>query len=128
MEGIIEYSGYWLVYIACAVLAYWSWKQLFFWLKPSSDLRQLCHLLGAVLVFAPAPIEPGSLYFAPAFVIVPFIAIGDSLEQAMYAITWWLAALCVGAVVLTLRHLQRWLSRRWQKNKNAVEQEAQDIS
>ncbi len=121
MEGIIEYSGYWLFYLGFALTAYWCWTQLFFWLKKDSDVRQLLHLFGAVLIFSPAPIEQGSHYFAPAFVIVPFIAIGEGLEQAQYAITWWVGALCLGAVILTLRQLQRWLTRRWQQRTHHVE-------
>ncbi|MBE0483075.1 MAG: hypothetical protein IBX52_06190 [Bacterioplanes sp.] len=117
MEGIMEFSGYWLAYLGFALVSYWCWTQLFFWLRRGSDVRQLFHLLGAVLIFAPAPIEQGANYFAPAFVIVPFVAIGDGLEQAQYAIIWWVVALCIGALLLTLRQLQRWLSQRWSRPK-----------
>lgn len=121
MEGIIEYLGFWLAYLIFALVAYWCWSQMFFWLRKGSDIRQLMNLLGAVLIFSPAPIEQGSSYFAPAFVIVPFVAIGEGFEQAQYAITWWVAALCLGAIVLTLRQLQRWLTRRWQQGSQPTE-------
>ena len=59
MEGIIALAPFWLIYAVFAAVGYWCWQGLFFWLKRDSDLRRFFHMLGAVLLFTPAPISAG---------------------------------------------------------------------
>lgn len=112
MEGIVEFSGFWLLYLVFACLGLWCWRCLFFWLKPDSDLRRFFHMLGAVLVFTPAPISAGSVYFAPAMVVFPFTLLTSSLDNAMYAANWFLGGLIVGAVVLAIVQSVRFVQKR----------------
>lgn len=112
MEGIAEFSGFWLLYLVFACVGFWCWNRLFFWLKPGSDLRRFFHMLGAVLVFTPAPIAAESVYFAPAMVVFPFTLLTSSLDNAMYAANWFLGGLIVGAVVLAIVQSVRFVQKR----------------
>lgn len=105
MEGLISYFPFWAGYCLAAFAGLWCWDNLFFWLPRHSDLRRFFHMLGAVLLFTPAPIAQDSGYFAPAFVVIPFTTLGSSFADAMYALNWLLGGLCVGIIVLALRHL-----------------------
>jgi len=112
MEGLIAYSPFWLAYAVFAAIGYWCWEGLFFWLSRDSDIRRFLHMLGAVLIFTPAPVAAGSPYFAPAFIVLPFTALTSSMGEAMYAVTWFLGGLCTGLIILALRQLIHWLKNR----------------
>lgn len=112
MEGLIEFLPFWLGYLAFAAVGYWCWQGLFFWLSKDSDIRRFLHMLGAVLLFTPAPIAAGSSYFAPAAIVMPFVALGSGVSEAMYSVTWMLGGLCVGVVVLGIHQLLQWLKSR----------------
>jgi len=112
MDGIVEFLGFWMLYLAFAALGFWCWRRLFFWLKPGTDIRRFCHMLGAVLLFTPAPIEAGSVYFAPAMVVFPFTLLTASMQQAAFALNWFLGGLVVGALVLAVVQLARFVQRR----------------
>lgn len=102
MSGILDYLIFWLLYFTFAAIGFRCWKSMFWKMKPGSDWRRFVYMLGAVLVFTPAPIQAGSEYFAPAFVVFPFTALTVSFSESVYALTWWLGALCVGTVALAL--------------------------
>ncbi|MDK2776469.1 MAG: hypothetical protein KYX62_02280 [Pseudomonadota bacterium] len=112
MEGLIQFAPFWLGYLVFAIVGYWCWEQLFFWLKRGGDVRRFLHMLGAVLLFTPAPVTLGSAYFAPAFIVFPFTLISSGMTDAMYAVTWFLGGLCVGLVILALRQMLVWLRSR----------------
>ncbi|MAS24988.1 MAG: hypothetical protein CMI08_07730 [Oceanospirillaceae bacterium] len=112
MEGIIALAPFWLIYAVFAAVGYWCWQGLFFWLERDSDLRRFFHMLGAVLLFTPAPISAGSSYFAPAFLVFPFTALSSSVQDAMYSLSWFLGGLCIGLMVLALRQFIRWSANR----------------
>ncbi|MFC3679844.1 hypothetical protein [Bacterioplanoides pacificum] len=114
MEGISQYAIFWLMYLVCAAVGYWCWQRLFFWMKPGSDVRRFFYMLGAVLLFTPAPIEPDSMYFAPAMIVYPFTLLTTTAEAAMYAANWFLAGLVVGAIVLALIQMTRFVQNRLQ--------------
>lgn len=107
MEGISEFIVFWLLYIVFATLAFWCWRRLFFWMDASGELRRFCYMVGAVLLYTPAPIEAGSQYFAPAFVVFPFTLLTSSMAQAMYAANWLLSGLAAGALLLAISQLIR---------------------
>lgn len=110
MDGILQYLMFWFLYALFASLAFWCWRQMFYWLERGSDLRRFFNMLGVVLLFTPAPISDGSEFFAPAFVVFPFNFLTNDLMSAMYSLNWFLAGLCVGAVVLAIVQITRRLS------------------
>ncbi|MCD8521592.1 MAG: hypothetical protein LRY66_01275 [Saccharospirillaceae bacterium] len=112
MEGIIQFLPFWMAYLVSALVGYWCWNRMFFWLAHDSDVRRFLRMMGAVLLFTPAPIAQDSNYFAPVLVVLPFTAISEGLNAAMYALSWLLAALCVGVLVLGLRQLLLWMRSR----------------
>ena len=70
-------------------------------------------MLGPVLLLSPAPISPGSDYYAPAFMVAAFSALSDEPVITQNALTWWLVGLLLGilyALVRWIVRLQRPLS------------------
>ncbi|MCA6062581.1 hypothetical protein [Thalassolituus marinus] len=116
MEGVVEFLPFWVGYLLFAMIGYWCWRGLFFWLSPESDVRRFLNMLGVVLLFTPAPIEAGSAFFAPVFVVLPFTILAQGMTAAMYSVTWLLSGLCIGVVVLALRQLVRWFRARGENN------------
>lgn len=114
MEGIIQFLPFWAVYLVCALVGYWCWNRMFFWLDADSDVRRFLRMIGAVLLFTPAPIAQDSNYFAPVLVVLPFTAISEGVNAALYALNWLLAALCLGVLVLGMRQLLLWIRARLQ--------------
>ena len=112
MEGLIAYAPFWLGYLTFAAAGYWCWEQMFFWLRRDGDMRRFLHMLGAVLLFTPAPIAENSAYFAPAFVVLPFVAMSESMAAAQYVTRWLLGALFLGVVILSIRQLIAWARTR----------------
>lgn len=114
MNGIEEYLSFWLIYLAFATVGYWCWQRMFFWLK-QTDIKRLFLMLGAVLVYTPAPIAPDSDYFAPAFIVLPFSLIISRSAETSYALNWLLGGLCAGGIMLTVAQLGYWLIRSKRK-------------
>lgn len=112
MEGIIQFLPFWVAYLISATVGYWCWNRMFFWLEQDGDTRRFLRMTGAVLLFTPAPITDGANYFAPALIVVPFTAIGEGADAALYALSWLLAALCIGVLILGVRQLLLWLQSR----------------
>lgn len=109
MAIMMEYWPFWLIYLLAAAVGLWCWGQCFFWLR-SSEARRVMYAIGAVLLLTPAPAGEGLDHLAPALVVVLFAWLDGSLEQAMPAINWWLAALGIAVVVLALRALLSYFS------------------
>ena len=112
MESLIAFSPFWLAYAVFAAAGYWCWERLFFWLDRNNDVRRFLHMLGAVILFTPAPISEGSSFFAPAFLVLPFTALASGMDEAMYAVSWFLGGLCVGLFILAVRQFFRWMKNR----------------
>ncbi|MCT7359820.1 hypothetical protein [Thalassolituus pacificus] len=121
MEGIIQFLPFWAAYLVSALVGYWCWNRMFFWLAQDSDVRRFLRMIGAVLLFTPAPIAQDSNYFAPVLVVLPFTAINEGINAALYAVSWLLAALCLGVLVLGIRQLLLWLRSRLRTNNEQDE-------
>ena len=61
----------WLVDGISALICFWAWEKMFFWIK-QKDLKAIVRILGAVLLFTPAPIAVDSTHYAPAFIVMIF--------------------------------------------------------
>jgi hypothetical protein len=100
VDSVITYGQFWLLYLVSALVAYWCWGKLLFWVKTPGVGYYLFSLIGAVLIFTPVPIEQGSMYWAPGFLVVAFTFLISGPESINYCIPWFAAALAIGAVVL----------------------------
>jgi hypothetical protein len=96
----MAYGQFWLLYLVFALVAYWCWGKLLFWVKTPGIGYHLFSLIGAVLIFTPVPIEPESMYWAPGFLVVAFTFLISGTESVQYCIPWFASALAIGAVAL----------------------------
>lgn len=109
MESLIIFAPFWALYLGFAVVGYWCWNRLFFWLPAHSDWRRLARIPGAVILFTPAPAAEGSGHFAPAvFVLLLNLLEGQPIAEES-ALLWLLSAVCLGLLLQALRQvIARW--------------------
>lgn len=105
MQSLIEYAPYWLAYFGFAVLGLWSWQRLFFVLIKHAEVRKFITLLGAVMLFTPAPSSLDSQHFAPAIFVLILDVLGGVAPLQSASLIWLLAALCLGGFILAVRSL-----------------------
>ena len=114
MESIIfEASVQWRLYFVSALVCLWAWDKMFFWIK-QKDVKTLFRILGAVLLFTPAPIVPAPVElafdnFAPAFVVIIFRAFLEKDAVVFDAVICMLIALCVCLILMALMSLFQFL-------------------
>lgn len=102
MQSLIDYAPFWLAYFGFAVLGLWSWQRIFFLLFKHKDIRSLITVLGAALLFTPAPASVDSQHFSPAiFVLLMDVLSGVSPLQSP-ALIWLLAAACIGVFAVAI--------------------------
>ncbi len=46
MESLTTFAPYWALYLAFALVGYWCWNQLFFWLPAHSNWRRFLRVPG----------------------------------------------------------------------------------
>lgn len=131
MESIMAYWPYWALYLVFAFAGWWCWNQLFFFLGKAPALQRLIKILGAVLLFTPAPIAHSSGHFAPAVFVVLLGAMSgeDVLHGAV--ITWFGAGLMAGlfaflllTLLLPAANVQKKTKTKAQKRARAAAKEA----
>lgn len=105
MQSLIDYAPFWLAYFAFAMLGIWCWQKLFFMLPKKGDWRTLITIVGAVLLFTPAPTTAESQHLAPAvFVLLLDVLSGINPAQSQ-AILWLLGTACLAVFVVLLSKL-----------------------
>lgn len=108
MESLTTFAPFWALYLAFALVGYWCWNQLFFWLPAHSNWRRFLRIPGAVILFTPAPSAADSVHFVPAiFVLLLNLLEGQSV-LAEPALLWLLAACCIAMLIQAVR---QWLAR-----------------
>jgi hypothetical protein len=112
--GLIDDAGsiamLWGLYIISALVGCWCWKQLFFWIKPGTLVRDSFNTLGAVLLLPPAPVNDVGNQLAPAFLVSMMTAMSGQQDHLNTALLWWLAGLLIGVLFVLGRLIVR-LSR-----------------
>lgn len=116
MEGLIEMLPYWGLYSVFALIALWCWDQLFYRLNAAGHVRQVLRIIGAVLLFAPAPIASGSAYFSPAIFVIILTALDGGGLSSSNALLWLMSAFFVVLLVFTVRHGVLWLRSKSVQN------------
>jgi hypothetical protein len=104
----------WAVYGVSALACYWAWDKMFFWLV-QKDLKSVVRILGAVLLFTPAPLDPiqaeeglfnGEVSnYAPAFLVILFRGLLEKNTSYLDAVICMLIGLIIGLVLMSLLSL-----------------------
>lgn len=102
----------WLAYGLSALACFWAWEKLFFWIK-QKDLKIIIRILGAALLFTPAPLDIEGTDFAPAFIVIIFRTFLENDTSIFDAIIYMLAALCVGLILMSLLSLFAYLRAKY---------------
>lgn len=123
MQGMLNYSDAWLIYIAAGLMGWWCWYRLFFWLKPVPFLLHLALAVGAVLLFTPAPISVQSTQYAPASIITAFAILAKDYQSIGYVYFYWILSGFVVTVLLMLVYLLLYVFKK-KAPKEAGEQES----
>lgn len=105
MQSLIDYAPFWLAYCAFALLGLWCWQRLFFWLPAKGDMRTLITIVGAVILFTPAPTSADSQHLAPAIFVLLLDALNGIKPQQSQAVLWLLSAACGVVFVVLIRKL-----------------------
>ena len=112
----------WAVYGVSALACFWAWDKIFFWIV-QKDLKAIIRILGAVLLFTPAPLDPqlaetgvfnGEVSnYAPAFLIIIFRGLLENDSSFLDAIIYMLAGLILGLVLMSLLSLFNFLRAKF---------------
>jgi hypothetical protein len=118
MESLMfDPRAQWVVYSISALLCFWAWNKMFFWIK-HKDLKSIFSILGAVLLFTPAPfditqtdLEAGN--YAPAFVVILFRKFLEKDAVIIDAVLYMTIALCIGLIVISLWSMLKYLRTKF---------------
>ena len=123
MESLM-FSGLtqWAVYGISALACFWAWDKMFFWIV-QKDLKAIVRILGVVLLFTPAPLDPqlaetgvfnGEVSnYAPAFLIIIFRGLLENDSSFLDAIIYMLVGLILGLVLMSLLSLFNFLRAKF---------------
>lgn len=112
MQSLIDYAPFWLAYFAFAVLGFWCWRRVFFMLSNKGDLFQLISIIGAALLFTPAPTSETSQHFAPAIFVLLLDSLSGVDPTKSKSIIWLLASVCLGVFVVLLSKLFKYQTKK----------------
>jgi signal transduction histidine kinase len=109
MESLMfDYITQWLLYAACALACFWAWEKMFFWVV-QKDLKAIVRILGAVLLFTPAPLAVESSNYAPAFIVILFRTFLENNAPILDAVIYMLTGLFVGLILMSVLSLFNFL-------------------
>ena len=101
MEGLMEYTHAWSIYVAAGLVALWCWGRMAFWVKHYGLGYHLFSAVGAVLIFTPVPVDVmSSDYLAPGFLAVALAYLGHDQALLGYYGVWYLVTLVIALVVV----------------------------
>lgn len=107
----------WLAYAISALLCFWAWDKMFFWIK-QKDLKAIVRIMGVSLLFTPTPLEAGGSDYAPAFIVIIFRTFLEN-DAAIYdAVIYMLAVFCIGLVLMALLSFFNFLRNRFSSRVN----------
>jgi hypothetical protein len=102
----------WLAYAASALVCFWAWEKMFFWLV-HKDIKAIVRIFGAVLLFTPAPLTAESSHFAPAFIVILFRTFLENDAPILDAVIFMLLGLFTGLVLMSLLSLFNFLRAKF---------------
>ncbi len=112
-NGIVQ----WGLYFVCALACFWAWDKMFFWLQ-QKDMKAIIRILGAVLLFTPAPLDSTALEvdasnYAPAFLVILFRSFLENNASILDAVIYMLAGLFIGLILMSLLSLFNFLRTKF---------------
>jgi hypothetical protein len=105
MESLM-FNGFvqWLAYAVSALVCFWAWEKMFFWLV-QKDMKAIVRILGAVLLFTPVPLTAESSNYAPAFIVIFFRTFLENNAPILDAVIFMLTGLFVGLLLMSILSL-----------------------
>ncbi len=125
--GVVQ----WIAYALSALACFWAWDKMFFWIV-QKDLKAFVRILGAVLLFTPAPLESiaidaenfnmssliaGDAHYAPAFIVIIFRGLLEKNASFLDAILFMLAGLLIGLILMSLLSLINFFRSKFSSEK-----------
>lgn len=117
-SGLIQ----WFLYGLSALACFWAWDKMFFWIR-QKDMKAFVRILGAVLLFTPAPLDPlqaesgifnGEISnYAPAFIVILFRALLENNSPFLDAVIYMLVGLFLGLILMSLLSLFNFLRTKF---------------
>jgi hypothetical protein len=112
----------WVLYGISALACFWAWDKMFFWIQ-QKDMKAFVRIIGAVLLFTPAPLDPllaesgmfnGEVSnYAPAFIVIIFRGLLENDAPFLDAVIFMLAGLCIGLILMSLLSLFNFLRTKF---------------
>jgi len=102
----------WLAYAASALACFWAWEKMFFWVV-QKDMKAIIRILGAVLLFTPAPLSIESSDYAPAFIVILFRTFLENDAPVLDAVIYMLAGLFLGLILMSFLSLFNFLRAKF---------------
>ena len=112
----------WALYGVSALACFWAWDKMFFWIV-QKDMKAIIRILGAVLLFTPAPLDPlqaesgifsGEVSnYAPAFIVIIFRGLLENDASFLDAVIYMLAGLFLGLILMSLLSLFNFLRTKF---------------
>jgi hypothetical protein len=100
MESVASYYTYWAVYMAAALIGYWCWGRMAFWVAERGVVYHLYSAVGAVLIFTPLPVTGQEQTLAPGFVAIAFTFISEGFSGVYEFAVWYLASTVLAGIAL----------------------------
>ena len=102
----------WLVYAVAALACFWAWEKMFFWIN-QKDFKAVVRILGAVLLFTPAPLGGEEGGYAPAFIVILFRTFLENNTSTLDAVIFMLSGLFIGLILMSLLSLFNFLRAKF---------------
>lgn len=112
----------WALYGISALACFWAWDKMFFWIQ-QKDMKALVRILGAVLLFTPAPLDPlqaesgiftGEVSnYAPAFIVILFRGLLENDTPFLDAVICMLVGLFFGLILMSILSLFNFLRSKF---------------
>jgi hypothetical protein len=107
-NGLVQ----WLAYAVSALVCFWAWEKMFFWLV-QKDMKAIVRILGAVLLFTPVPLTAGSSNYAPAFIVIFFRKFLENNAPILDAVMFMLMGLFAGLLLMSILSLVNFLRAKF---------------
>ena len=112
----------WVLYGISALICFWAWDKMFFWIH-QKDIKAFIRILGAVLLFTPAPLDSiqadagifnGEVSnYAPAFIIIIFRGLLENNTSFLDAVIYMLSGLFIGLILMSILSLFNFLRTKF---------------
>lgn len=114
---MFDVRAQWVAYGISALLCFWAWEKMFFWIK-QKDIKAIVRIMGIALLFSPAPLDVNGGDYAPAFIVIIFRTFLEKDASIFDAVICMLSVLCIGLVLMSLLSLFSFLRNKFFSSVN----------